>query len=88
MIDALGLAIREGFGLVLAATLPLFLVAAVAAVLLGLLADALGIRDGALAQIVRALAVILMIAVIVGDVGEALVGFAVERWSSLAELEW
>jgi type III secretory pathway component EscS len=87
MIDALALAIREGFGLVLAATLPLFVVAAVAAVLLGLLADALGIRDGALAQIVRALAVVLMIAVIAGDVGEALIGFALERWSSLAELQ-
>jgi type III secretory pathway component EscS len=81
MIDALGLAIREGFGLVIAGLLPLVAVAAVAAILLGLLCGALGIRDAALGQIVRALAVVLALAVVIQSVAASTLEFASRCWA-------
>jgi type III secretory pathway component EscS len=81
MIDALGLVIREGFGLVIASVLPLFVVAAVAALLIGLLGGSLGIRDAALGQIVRALAVLLAVGLVIESVAGATVEFAARSWS-------
>jgi type III secretory pathway component EscS len=83
MIDALGLLIRAGFGLTIAAVIPLFLVAAVAAVILGLLSGALGLRDAALGQIVRALAVILALGVLIEGVAEGCLEFATRSWTEI-----
>jgi len=85
MIEALTLAIREAFALVIESIVPLIAVAAVTAVLVGLLGGALGIRDAALAQIVRALAVLLAIGVLVEALAVANVAYAERTWSSLAE---
>ncbi len=85
MIDALGSAIREGFALVLASTLPLFAVAALAAVLIGLLGGGLGLRDAALGQIVRALAVLLALGLLVEGIAAGTLAFARERWAALAD---
>jgi type III secretory pathway component EscS len=76
MIELLGLAIREGFGVVMACLLPLFAIAAATAIVVGLLAGALGIRDGALGQIVRALAVILGLGLFAEQIASATVEFA------------
>jgi type III secretory pathway component EscS len=81
MIDALGLLIREGFGLVIASVLPLFVIAAAAASMIGLLGGALGIRDAALGQIVRALAVLLALGLVIESVTTATVEFAARSWS-------
>jgi type III secretory pathway component EscS len=83
MIEALGLAIREGFGLVIASLTPLFGVAAVAAVLVGLLGGSLGIRDAALGQFVRALALILALGLIVDSVADGCVEFATRAWAGI-----
>ncbi len=85
MIDALTLTIREAFALVIHALLPLIAVAAAAAVMVGLLGGALGLRDGAFAQIVRALAVLLAIGLLIEALAVANVEFAARTWSSLAE---
>lgn len=85
MIDALGLAIREGFGLVIASTLPLFAIAAVAALLLGLLGGALGLRDAALGQIVRMLAVLLAVGLLIEGIAVTTVDFAARTWAALGE---
>lgn len=82
MIDALGLAIREAFGLVIASMLPLFVIAAAAALLIGLLGGALGIRDAALGQVVRMLAVLLAAGLVIEQVASATVEFAARSWSS------
>lgn len=83
MIDALGLAVREGFGLVIASLIPLFGVVAIASVLLGLLGGSLGIRDAALGQIVRALALILALGVVIEDVAAGCLEFATRSWGGL-----
>lgn len=80
VIEALGLAIREGFGLVIASVLPLLAAAAVAAILLGLLCGALGIRDAALGQIVRALVVVLALAMVIQSVVGSTLEFASRCW--------
>lgn len=87
MIDTLALAIREGFGLVIASMLPLFVVAAVSALLIGLLGGSLNLRDAALGQIVRALAVLLAIGLLVEGVAVATVEFAARTWGALASSE-
>jgi type III secretory pathway component EscS len=87
VIEVLGLAIREGFALVIASVLPLVAVAAVAAILLGLLCGALGIRDAALGQIVRALAVVLALAMVISSVAASTLEFASRCWASPGELE-
>lgn len=87
MIDALGLAIREGFGLVIASVLPLLAAAAVAAILLGLSCGALGIRDAALGQIVRALAVVLALAVVIQSVAGSTLEFAGRCWALDVDVE-
>ena len=81
MIDALAAAIREGLALVLTTLLPVFIVAATAAVMIGLLCAALGIRDAALAQITRALAVVLALALVAEHSAAAFVDFAARAWS-------
>jgi type III secretory pathway component EscS len=82
-MDALGLAIREAFGLVVASTLPLFAIAAAAALLVGLLAGSLNIRDGAFGHIVRVLAVLLAIGLVIEVVASNTVEFATRSWAQL-----
>jgi type III secretory pathway component EscS len=84
MIDALALAIREGFGLVIASMLPLFAIAAVAALLVGLLGGSLGIRDAAFGQIVRVLAVLLAVGLVIETVATSTLEFARRSWAQLA----
>lgn len=81
MIDALGLAIREGFGLVILSVLPLLVIAAAAALLIGLLGDSLGIRDPAFGQIVRGLAVLLAIGLLIDGIASGTVEFAIRSWT-------
>jgi len=83
MIDALAHAIREAFGLVIASTLPLFAIAAAAALLIGLLGGSLGIRDAALGHIVRVLAVLLAIGLVIDMVAQGSVEFAKRSWAQL-----
>jgi type III secretory pathway component EscS len=83
MIDALALAIREAFGLVIASTLPLFAIAAAAALLVGLLGGALGIRDMAFGHVVRTLAVLLAIGLVIEVVANSTVEFAARTWTQL-----
>ena len=83
MIDALAHAIREAFGLVIASTLPLFAIAAAAALLIGLLGGSLGIRDAALGHIVRVLAVLLAIGLVIDMVAQSSVEFAKRSWAQL-----
>ncbi|HVI02223.1 MAG TPA: flagellar biosynthetic protein FliQ [Enhygromyxa sp.] len=83
MIDALAHAIREAFGLVIASTLPLFAIAAAAALLIGLLGGSLSIRDAALGHIVRVLAVLLAIGLVIDMVAQGSVEFAKRSWAQL-----
>lgn len=83
MIETLGLALREGFGLVIASLIPLFATAALAALLVGLLGGSLGIRDAALGQLVRALAVILALALVIEAVTQNCVEFAARSWAGI-----
>ena len=87
MIDALGLLVREGFALVVASVLPLFVVAAITALIVGVLAGALGIRDAALAQIARSLAVVLALVALAASLASSTTEFAARSWSLGAELE-
>lgn len=84
MIDALAATLREGLGLALTSLLPLFAVAALVGILVGLLAAALGIRDASLAQIARALAVALTLALLAERGAGELVEFAAHAWSGRA----
>jgi type III secretory pathway component EscS len=83
MIDALAELMRAGFGLVLASLLPLFAVAAVAVVVVGLLGGALGIRDGALGHIVRTLAIVLALGLVAERTATAIVAFTLHSWAGL-----
>lgn len=83
MIDVLAALLREGFAIVLRSLLPMFAVAAVAAILVGLLLAALGLRDGVLGQIVRTLAVVLALGVLGSGIAEAVVGYAAHSWAGL-----
>ena len=83
MIEALAQLLRGGFGLVLASLVPLFVVAAVAVVVVGLLGGALGIRDGALGHIVRTLAIVLALGLVAERTATAIVAFAAHSWAGL-----
>jgi type III secretory pathway component EscS len=83
MTDTLLQLLHEGFGLVLASVIPLFAVAAVAVVVIGLLGGALGIRDGALGHIVRTLAVVLALGLVAERTATAIVAFTQHSWSEL-----
>jgi hypothetical protein len=87
MTDALSASIREAFGLVVASVVPLFAIVAAVALVFGLLAGRLGLRDPALAQIVRALAVILAVGFLLGDLADAVVEFAEHSWGALADAQ-
>lgn len=84
MIEGLAALLREGLSLALINLLPLFAVAAATALLVGLLASALGIRDGILGQIARALAVVLTLALIAEQGAAQLIDFAGHAWSGRA----
>lgn len=83
MIDALAHLLTAGFALVFASLLPVFAVAAVAVVLVGLIGGALGIRDGALGQIVRTLAIALVLGLVLERTAAGIVAFAVDSWAGL-----
>lgn len=80
MIDALGFAIREAFALTIASMLPLFAIAAAAALVIGLLGGLLGIRDGALGHIARVLAVLLAIGFLIDEIAQSTLDFAAQSW--------
>lgn len=80
-VDALGVAIREGFGLVIAALIPLLVVAAIVGIGIALLAGHLGLRDAAVAQIARAVAVVAVVALTIEGVAAAAVAYARESWT-------
>ena len=67
----------------LTSLLPMFAVAAAAAIVIGLLVGALGLRDATLANIARALAVVLALGLLAGDIATAVVGFAARSWAGL-----
>jgi type III secretory pathway component EscS len=79
--------VHDGFALVLASLVPLFAVAAVAVVVIGLLGGALGIRDGALGHIVRTLALVLALGLVAERTATTIVAFAVRGWSGLGDSE-
>jgi type III secretory pathway component EscS len=81
MIDALALAIREGFALVITSTLPLFVAALVAALLVGLLGGALGIRDAVFGHVVRTLMVVLTLGLVIEAVALGTIDFAARTWT-------
>lgn len=83
MIDALAQLLHTGFGLVIASLLPVFAIAAVAVVLIGLICGALGIRDGALGHIVRTLAIVLALGLVFDRTATAIVAFASDSWAGL-----
>ena len=87
MIELLGAAIREGFGVVIACLIPLLAVAAVAAILIGLLGGALGVRDAALAQIVRALAVVLALGLLAQGIAASTLEFTSRTWAELGSAQ-
>lgn len=80
-------ALREAVAVVLTALLPVVLVAAVAAVVAGLLSNRLGLRDGALVQIARAVAVIAALIVLGEGLAAAVLEFGVHTWSTLGAPE-
>ena len=81
MSEALAAMLVEAANLTLAVLVPVFAVAATVAVLVGLLCAALGIRDPSLAQIARALAVVLALALVSEHSAAALVDFARDSWT-------
>lgn len=83
MIESLARLLHGGFGLVLASLLPVFAVAAVAVIVVGLLGGALGIRDGALGHIVRTLAIVLAIGLVAERTATAIVAFTHDSWAGL-----
>lgn len=93
MIETLAQLLHAGFGLAMASLLPLFAVAAVAGVVVGLLGGALGLRDGALGHIVRTLAIVLALGLVAERTATAIVAFTVQSWAGLdgsqpADDEW
>lgn len=87
MIDALTEGIREGFGLVIMSIVPLLGAAAAVALVFGVLAGRLGLRDPALAQIARGLAVMLVLGLVVDELADGVVEFAARSWAGLASSE-
>ncbi len=79
--DLLGGAIREAFGLVSALALPLLAAAALAGVVLALTTGALGIRDGALGQMVRTLAVVATLVFLAESLASMMLEFGVRTWT-------
>jgi type III secretory pathway component EscS len=84
MIDALAQLLQAGFGLVLVSLLPVFAIAAAAVVLVGLIAGALGIRDGALGHVVRTLAIVLALGLVLERTATAIVAFTADTWAGLS----
>ena len=85
MIAELAELIREAFALTVVGLAPLWVAAAAVAILVGLLGAALGIRDGALAQIARALAVVVALALLGRGLASATLDFAVHSWTAMGE---
>ena len=86
MNEVVELATREGFGLVVTALLPLFAVAAGAAIVAGWLGAGLGVRDAALGQCIRALAVIVALGLFGERIAASASAYARASWSGLGDL--
>lgn len=80
------LATREGIGLILALLVPLLATAIGAAILAGWLGSALGVRDGALGQCLRALAVLLALGLVLDGMAVATTDYAKASWGALGDL--
>ena len=87
MSEMLELGVREAFGLALALAIPLLALGGLAALVGGAIASALGIRDVALAQCLRAIAVLLVLGAVASDMADSTPEFARRTWTSLAETE-
>ncbi|MFV8749217.1 hypothetical protein ACNOYE_01570 [Nannocystaceae bacterium ST9] len=87
MNELLDLAAREGVALVLALLLPLFGVAAGAAIVAGWFGAAIGVRDPALGQCLRALAIVAALGVLGEPLAASATEYARRQWSSLAEID-
>ncbi len=77
--------VQAGFGLVLAIAFVLLAVAAAAAVLAGIIAQATGINDPAISLVLRAVLVLGCVWALGSTWGERLRGFAHDSYSSLAK---
>jgi flagellar biosynthesis protein FliQ len=86
MSALLELATREGVGLLLALLLPVLVVGVVAAIAAGWISAALGIRDVALGQSIRALVVLLALGLLADRMTVAMTAYARASWGSLADL--
>lgn len=86
MSDVVELATREGIGLILALIVPLLATGIVAAIVAGWLGSALGVRDGALGQCIRALAVLLALGLVLDHMAARATDYAKASWGSLADL--
>ena len=80
-LEALGWALREGFALVIACLLPLLATAAGVGLLVAWLTGSLGLRDAAIGQIARALAVVAALGFLLEGMAAAGTDFAVRCWS-------
>jgi flagellar biosynthesis protein FliQ len=86
MSELLELATREGASLVLTLLLPVLVVAFAAAIAAGWLSAALGVRDAALGQSIRALVVLLVLGLLADRMAETMTAYARSSWGSLADL--
>ena len=87
MIASLGELMQLGFAVAVHVLLPAFVIAATAAILVGLLLGLLGLRDNGLGQIVRALALLLALGSFADQIAAELVSFAEHSWSRMVEVE-
>jgi type III secretory pathway component EscS len=86
MSELIELTTREGFGLVVALLVPLIGTAIGAAIVAGWLSSALGVRDGALGQCLRALAVVFALGLVLDGMAASVTEYATGSWKSLGSL--
>lgn len=79
-------AVWSGVSVTLALLLPLALVAGLGAIVGGLIANLLGVRDAAMALVVRFVAVLVAVAISAPSAATRWQSFTAQTWSSLAEL--
>lgn len=86
-VEALELALREGLAVVIAALSPVLVTVAVVGVIVGLASARLGLRDPAVAQIARALAVCACLGLAAEPLATLAVDYARASWSSLGRVD-
>lgn len=86
MNPVIELATQQGVGLVVALLVPLLLVGVGAGLLGGWLASALGLRDSAWVQLLRALAVLFALSLLLESMLVGTRDYALEWWGALAEV--